>query len=627
MKQVISASLLSVAVPLSAMESGAEEPVLLWGDTHVHSKLSFDSFLNGNLSAGPDTAYRWAKGEPVIHPYTKARVQIHRPLDFMVVADHAEFMGVIEYAYRSDEHYEPMSFWGSLKRSVLTWLLRYKIGRGEGHEIESENQPKPPVNPGGDPVTDPNNEAPSGFFGDTKKMEFNAWKEVVSAAEKHNKPGHFSAIIGWEWSSTPSGNNLHRVVITPDGADKALQYLPFGSDQSQYPEDLWQWLDKTAEETQSSFVAIPHNPNLSNGFMFPDHRIDGREMDARYIEQRRLWEPVTEITQFKGDSETHPDLSPKDPFADFERYNFIIQQGADDSSYQANVGSFARPALKRGLELEQKYGGNPFKFGFIGSSDSHTALSSTEENNFHGKMVRDSTPENKPDTGIDGRVSGWSMSAQGLAAVWARENSRTAILDAFKRREVYASTGTRIRLRFFAGSDLSDLDSLAGEHLDTAYRLAVPMGGDLLWDKTEASPDFIVHAVRDMESAGLDRVQIIKGWLDANGHSHEKIFNVAWYGERELEENGELSSLPARVDMSTGRFDKNWGSDELFVHWKDPDFNPNEKAFYYVRVLEAPTMRHSQFDALALGRKKANSEPALIQERAYSSPIWFTPAP
>lgn len=647
MKQGICVSLFTAAIVLNVSELRAEESVLLWGDTHVHSKLSFDSFLNGNLTAGPDTAYRWAKGEPVVHPYTKARVQIQRPLDFMVVADHAEFMGVIEYAYRSDEHYEAMGLWGGLKRWLLTRALRYKVARGEGHEIESDNQPKPPVNPEGDPITDPNNEPPSGFFGNTEKMEFNAWKEVVEAAEAHNDPGRFSAIIGWEWSSTPSGNNLHRVVMTPDGADKALQYLPFGSDQSQYPEDLWNWLEDTAKQTQSSFVAIPHNPNISNGFMFPDRRIDGREMDAKYINQRRRWEPVAEITQFKGDSETHPDLSPNDSFADFERYNFIIQQGADDSSYQAKAGSFARSALKRGLQLEEKYGSNPFKFGFIGSSDTHTGLSSTEENNFHGKMVRDSIPENKPDTRIDGRVSGWSMSAQGLAAVWAKDNSRASIIDAFKRREVYASTGTRIRLRFFAGRDLSALNSLSAENLDAAYRLGVPMGGDLLWADSASrnsdavndeavsegaehgvespSPDFLIHAVRDEQSAGLDRVQIVKGWLDKEGNSHEKIFNVAWYGERTLSADGQLPPLSARVDSKTGRIEKVWGSDEFFIQWKDPDFNPEQKAFYYVRVLEAPTMRHSQFDALALGLAKANEAPALIQERAYSSPIWLTP--
>ncbi|MCV6621189.1 MAG: DUF3604 domain-containing protein [Cellvibrionaceae bacterium] len=615
---------LAAAFLMPAAFASEEADQLLWGDTHVHTKLSFDSFLNGNLSIGPDEAFRWAQGEPLVHPYSKARVQINRPLDFLVVADHAEFMGVIETAYKSDEHYQELGFWASLKRWLLTRVLRYKISTGTGHEIESDNQPKPPKNPQGDPVTDLNNEPPSGFFGDTELIETTAWKQVVDAAEKHNQPGKFIAIIGWEWSSTPSGNNLHRVVITPNGASEALRYLPFGSDQSQYPEDLWNWLDKTSKASRSEFIAIPHNPNISNGFMFPDRRIDGREMDKLYIDQRRRWEPVIEMTQFKGDSETHPVLSPDDVFADFERYNFIIQQGADDSSYKAKAGSFARPALKRGLELEQRYGANPFKFGFIGSSDTHTGLSSTEENNFHGKMVRDSIPENKADTRIDGRVSGWSMSAQGLAAVWASENSRQAIFDAFRRREVYATTGTRIQLRFFAGSDLSSIKNLGETELQQAYRLAVPMGGDLLLDSDSSSPDFLVQVKRDEQSIGLDRVQIVKGWLDEQGNLQEKVFNIAWHGDRTLDKKGRLAAAKVDIDLRTGRFNPEQGARQFFVKWKDPEFNPKERAFYYVRVLELPTMRHSQYDAIALGLNKANDEPPLIQERAYSSPIWIS---
>jgi hypothetical protein len=481
--------------------------------------------------------------------------------------------------------------------------------------------------PGSDPVKDPANELAVGAFGDTVKTETTAWHEIVDAAERHNQPGRFTSLVGWEWSSIPTGANLHRVVVSPDGGEKSKKYLPYGSDQSQYPEDLWSWFEQTNKDTGARFLSIPHNSNISKGYMFADTTLKGESITAAYAKQRMKWEPITEITQIKGDSETHPSLSPDDEFAGFENYPFYIQQTWEE--YLPKKGDFVRSALRRGLEIEQNVGANPYKFGVIGSTDSHTGIASAEENNFWGKMAKDSTPETKLDGLVrDGgdSANGWHRAAQGLAAVWAKENTREEIFAAFQRKETYATTGPRMKVRFFAGWNFVEEDLQARDFVERAYQKGVPMGGDLIApQQAENGPQFLIRVTKDPLEANLDRVQMIKGWVDAAGKSQERIFNVAWSGERELSADGALPAVGNTVDAGVPTYNNSIGSGELSVMWADPEFDASQRAFYYVRALQIPTPRHSLYDAVALQQEATDVAPAVIQERAYTSPIWYAP--
>ncbi len=612
---------------LSSAALGQEEATqVYWGDTHLHTSYSFDAFMNSNESADPDTAYRWAKGQPVVHPYNRARVQLDRPLDFLVAADHAELMGVIRAIHLADPDLPKMNLWGAFRRWISIHVLNSNLDKGTGGNVFLNLLPDAAAEPGGDPVADPNNRLPTGAFGDTRAMEQIAWNEIVDAAERHNDPGKFTSFIGWEWSSLPTGANLHRVVMSPSGS-VAKEYLPYGSDDSQYPEDLWNWMQETSDRTGAEFISIPHNSNISKGYMFQDTTLKGEPMTAAYAGNRIRWEPVAEITQIKGDSETHPDLSPNDEFADFETYEFYIQKTDGGYAYEPGKGDYVRSGLKTGLEVEAKVGTNPYKFGVIGSTDSHSGLASADEDNFWGKMARDSVPENKSGFGIGRRrVTGWDMAAQGLAAVWAKENTREAIFAAFKRKEVYGTTGPRMKVRFFGGWDFSGLDDRMSNIAEIGYRDGVPMGGDLTRPSTnDIAPSFIIQAVQDPLGVGLDRIQVVKGWLGDDGATHERIFNVAWAGDRSLSESGKLPALADTVDRNTGNLTQDPGEPELITVWQDPTFNPDERAFYYLRVLQVPTARHSLLDAIALQMDPPKTGPAVQQERAYSSAIWYTP--
>jgi hypothetical protein len=618
----------AVSAVAIATATAAEEPTnLYWGDTHLHTSYSFDAFIGGNKTADPDTAYRWAKGQPVIHPYNRTRVQLSRPLDFLVVADHAELMGTFRGIYMDDIELPELGPWDSFKRWISVKVLKSKIDDGTAGEIFYDLLPKPMANPGGDPVTDPNNRLPGNPFGDPKQMEQVSWNEIVDAAERHNDPGNFTSFIGWEWSSIPSGSNLHRIVMSPDGGETAKKYLPYGSDDSQYPQDLWAWLEKTKADTGADFIAIPHNSNISKGYMFQETTLKGAPITSDYAQTRIQWEPVAEITQIKGDSETHPTLSPDDEFADFETYGFFIQQSEEDYDYKAKKGDYIRAGLRTGLKLESAVGTNPYKFGVIGSTDSHSGLSSADEGNFWGKMARDSTPENKASFGIGKRpMTGWNMSAQGLAAVWAEANNRDAIFNAFKRKEVYGTTGPRMRVRFFAGWDFDALDAQKSNVAEVGYKGGVPMGGDLVRPTNgEAAPQLLIQATKDPAGANLDRVQVVKGWLTPDGETHEKVFDVAWAGERAPDANGKLPAVGDTVNRGTGSVANSIGTPELITVWTDPTFDADQRAFYYVRVLQIPTARHSLLDAVALQEDAAKKGPEVIQERAYTSPIWYTP--
>jgi len=608
---------------LLAAAANGEQRQLLWGDTHLHTTYSSDAYTNNNLLAGPDVAYRYARGMPVEHPYHRARVQIDTPLDFLVVSDHAEFLGQIRSLHRNGVDTSDLGFIDSIKAKVARYFLSDAIDSGEGRSMFVSVLPDPNISPRDDAEGALMENSDLSLLPMPLQIEVDTWRIVTDAAETYNEPGVFTAFIGWEWSSLPGGANLHRVVISDSDAATAQQYDPFGSDQSPFPEDLWAWLDETSASTGAGFTAIPHNSNISKGYMFSDESLRGEAMTAEFARLRAKWERVAEITQIKGDSETHSSLSPDDEFADFENYPFYIQR--EFSEYQPGKGDFVRSALKLGLELENKLSVNPFKLGVIGSTDSHTSLSSAEEDNFHGKLATDSIPSNKQTHfSEDGRgTDGWQMSASGLAAVWAKDNTRESIMEALQRREVYATTGPRIGVQFFAGPDFTEEDLTAADLHSLAANRGVPMGGQL--NRSEESPSFVVVVSKDPKGANLDRVQIVKGWLDADGQSQEQVYNVAWSDDRVETVDGKLPEVGNTVNLKTGKVDNSIGAAQLSSVWKDPQFDSGQAAFYYVRVLQIPTARHSLLDALALGQEHAAEKPDTIQERAYTSSIWYQP--
>ena len=518
----------------------AEETKLLWGDTHLHTNNSLDAFMNGNLSATPADAYRFAQGEPMVHPYTRARVQLETPLDFLVVTDHAEFLGGMKMLYHGETDTSQMSSIEKLELWATANLSRWIIDSGRGPELLTDGVLPAEANPRD--VAGQYSE--QGYIppgADTAPST--TWQALNRTADQYNKPGSFTAFSGWEWSSMPGGANLHSVVVTNASAEQGKQFVPFGSVASPFPEDLLAWLEKTEEQTNARFIAIPHNPNVSKGLMFDTLTLKGEPVSEDYSQRRLRYEPIVEMTQIKGDSETHPDLSPDDEFADYEPYETLLI--AKSEGYQVQPGDYVRSGLKRGLEIQEEIGINPYKLGMIGSTDSHTGLATAEEPNFWGKFAFDSIPENKGSHGL-GSASGSAMSAAGLAAVWATENTRDAILDAMFRREVYATTGPRIVVRFFGGWNFSadDLTDMA----TNGYAKGVPMGGTLGAAGT-APPSFLIAASQDPKSEKLDRVQVVKGWLDADGESHEKIYNVVWSDGRELID-GKLPVLPKKLPRS-----------------------------------------------------------------------------
>ena len=606
---------------LLVTQAWATEKQILWGDTHLHTNRSFDAFTNRNFSVGPDEAYRFARGLPLEHPGHKARVQLETPLDFLVVSDHAEFLGNIRHLYNVGIPTEGMGFFQKLRVWYVQYLIRDAIKKGEGRAFFVRQLPEPFDTP---------QEAISEWdlagsvFPRVPILEDQAWSDIADAAEANNIPGQFSAILGWEYSLIPGGANLHRVVMTDLDGESAKVFQPFGSDDSLYPEDLWAWLDKTSEETGGNFIAIPHNSNISKGAMFDTITMRNEPIGPEYAEIRRRWEPIVEVTQYKGDSETHPVLSPNDPFADFEDYPYYIQR--DWTEYKPQVGDFMRSALIRGMQIEREIGVNPYQFGVIGSTDAHTGLAAAEENNFHGKFATDSMPLSKLEGWSDNANSsfGWAMGAQGLAAVWAEENTRESIMQAMKRRETYATTGPRIGLRFYGGYGL-DTTALESSAFPYESSGAVPMGGEL--DPKEGSaPVFLVHAMADPKSGSLDRIQIVKGWVDEAGEANEQIFDVAWSSPDRMQADGSLRPVPNTVDLETGGWSNDAGAATLTAEWRDPEFDPAVTAFYYVRVLEVPTPRHSLLDKLALGGDVDTRRPDTVQERAYSSPIWYRPS-
>lgn len=581
---------------------------VLFGDTHLHTDLSFDAGLVGTTLT-TDEAFRFARGEKVISNSGQP-VQLIRPLDFLVVTDHAEFIGLAPMIHGSHP--------GLLADPWGSWLHERFNSGPEGRVEAYTNIIKHGIR-GENPL-------------ESDDLVQSIWINFVEKTDTYNDPGSFTALSGFEWTSTPAGDNLHRVVIFADGADKTSRTIPFSMFDSADPQDLWKYLDSYEDKVGGRVLAIPHNGNMSNGLMFGEKTFNGEKITSKYAKTRMRWEPIIEMTQVKGDGETHPLLSPDDDFADYERWDLSNLAGTIAKTDEMLKYEYARSALKLGLEFDKKTGANPYKFGMIGATDSHTGLATSREDNYFGKYK---SAEPGPDR-HDGevvpaqdpalKIFASQELASGLTAVWARENTRGEIFDSMKRKEVYATTGSRIRVRVFAGWDFKAEDVSRADFADQGYRHGVPMGGDLRKAPKGKAPGFMVRALRDPDGANLDRVQVIKGWLGKDGKTQERIYDIAVSDNRKIGDDGHAKKAVGNtVNVDKATFTNTIGDALMTAYWTDPDFDAGEHAFYYVRVIEIPTPRWTTYDAAFFGIKRPDNVPATIQDRAYTSPIWYTP--
>jgi hypothetical protein len=578
-----------------------------FGDTHVHTGWSADAGMDGAITT-PTDAYRFALGQQVTSN-SGLPTQLERPYDWFLVSDHSDGMGVINQIIAGNEEMmadATLARW----RDDLTSGDEDRMASAKSELIVMQSEGRLPG-----PVMDP-------------KWMVSAWEQTVQAAEDFYRPGEFTTFIAYEWTvNSDGGDNLHRNVIFRDSAERALQIQPLTTFVTQDPADLWDWMANYESTTGGRVLAIPHNGNMSNGRMFEEQQFDGSPMTAEWAQMRARYEPLFEVTQIKGQSEQHPSLSPTDEFASWDlwdRGNLILSpkpEGALQFEYW-------REALKSGMRIEQELGVNPFRYGANGGTDTHTGLSTAEEDNFFGKFK---TLEPRADrwsfpliTGPTDSYTGWEMAAAAVTGVWATENTREAIWDAMLRKETFATTGTRMMVRFFGGFDLAQGD-LDGDMVAAGYERGVPMGGDLSGGGGQA-PTFLLQAMKDPEGANLDRVQIIKGWVDADGQTREQIWDVAWSGDRQPGADGKLPPVGNTVNLDTAEYDNSIGATQLSAAWTDPDFDPDLRAFYYVRVLEIPTPRWTLYDKVRFDvRDMADDVPLVHQERAFTSPIWYTP--
>lgn len=595
--------------------------MVYWGDTHVHTNLSNDAFAMGNQVLGPDAAYRFAKGETVTtHGGMKA--QLRRPLDFLVVADHAVNLGLMARLSADD----PLLL-GTKQGKV--WLARFKSTYEDTSDVLNASLKRFRRrmgtvfnNQGGERVL-------WHYFIKPRMADpvfrQSVWDEVIANAERHNDPGKFTAFIGYEWTSNVRGAQ-HRNVIFKDGGDIVSRVLPFSRFDSSDPEKLWAYLTDYVKSTGGDAIAIPHNGNISGGVTFALTNFEGQPLSREYAETRARWEPLNEVTQIKGDGEAYPILSPEDEFADYETWHSWGGSRTDritfnDAWMERKKADYARPALKRGLALEAKLGTNPFKFGMIGSSDAHTSLVAGEEDNFWGKFTMYEANAFRTLFQNDHAASGY-------AAVWARENTRESLFAAMRRKETYATTGPRMNVRFFGGWSYTQADAFSSDIVAIGYNRGVPMGSDLTRGPKGKAPTFLIRAVKDPDGAHLDRLQVIKGWRSADGKLHEKVYDVSVSDGRDIPEGGgKVKPVGSTVDVESLTYANIIGDPELAVVWTDPAFNPDEMAFYYVRVIEIPTPRWTAYDRKFFGLedRMPKDVPLVTQERAYTSPIWYTP--
>ncbi len=583
---IIAAILIAILSPSAVAQTGeGPERKALFGELHIHTWWSFDAYTNSTRLT-PDDAYEFAKGKPKKHPDGQT-YQISRPLDFMAVTDHSESLGI---SARMADPKHPMSKLPIAKRIISG-------DRTALEEVRKAYRRGAPV----DGIDDP----------ETRRE---VWDLVIASANRHYDPGTFTALIAYEWTGTPNGQNLHRNVIFK--GDTAP--TPFSALDSSKPEDLWAWMDRVREEGHN-VLAIPHNLNLSDGIGFD--RVDsfGNPLTPEYAAARNRNEPLVEVTQIKGTSETHPALSPNDEFADFEILELYVAQNRPITKFH---GSYVRDAYRTGLEFQDKETFNPYRFGLIGASDGHTGIVPVEENNYTGKMGRAATPVQT----ASGRLRSprvRKFGASGLAGVWSEENTRESIYNSLARKETWGTTGTRIQVRVFGGFDMAGVKPGEADWIDAAYEKGVPMGGELKASDATGAPTFALWAIKDPDSANLDRIQVVKVWSDG-GVTHEQVYDAVWSGDRSINpETGKLPPVGNTVNLETLEYSNSIGAVELKGSWTDPKFRADHNAAYYIRVLEIPTPRWSMFNAKIAGIPHPPDVPKTIQERAYTSPIWY----
>jgi len=599
-KQILLSGMLAAILTTTRPALAQENPDrnAYFGELHIHSSWSCDAYVFGTR-LGPEDATKYAMGEPVIHP-GGFKVQLKEPLDFTVVMDHSEYTGIFPLA---DDPNSP--FRKNAPLMAATTRFGAWANGMDFYKLLSVSVVK------NKPIKELQGPDVAGY----------AWKQMVKIADTYNKPGKFTTFPGWEWTSTPDYKNLHRIVFFKDS-----NHVPdseFSSIDSVYPEDLWKWMD-AQRAAGNDVVAIPHDGNLSNGALYPRQVIyAGQPIDRADAEARMRNEPVSEVTQVKGQSETTPRLSPEDEFANFNIFVWLLL-GA--KGVPTDYGSYMRLALRDGIAMQGAFGFNPYKFGMTAGSDSHSAASAYRQDNYFGEHgTFDDTPEKRLSPVKHLNMDNRQVNPAGLTGVWAEENTRESIWAAIFRKETYATSGLRMKVRLFGGWEYDPEVLKQKDWVKTGYAKGVPMGGDLLEPKSKV-PSFIVWAESDPTSANLDRIQIIKGWA-RNGQSFEKIYDVAWSGNRKLDSiTGKVPPIGNTVDILKGTYKNTTGSTELKAVWTDPDFDPSLDAFYYARALLIPTPRWSTIQAVKVGVVPPEVVPLTVRDRAWSSPIWYTPS-